>query len=208
MLVYHLKHEVEAEPIEYFLEGYDETHYYIDTMCRFLQEFFQLTEAEADSFVKALENAYVAALPANQDGFVATGHIVQICLPRAALDRFAYPSIAWGFPAKLFKDSAGRTHVFPVFKDMRYSKKILRDTAGMMPVSQAEFLRSPEMSGLQTRILAHPNLFLVHGAVCNVFHANPGFDARAFRARMLEILHPLVTLRPHPPSLHFTLFRT
>ena len=83
--------------------------------------------------------------------------------PRAALDYFACASVAWGFPARLLKESKVRTHVFPVVsEDPRYSKKMKGGAAAqiaeMIPIQQAQFLRPPEMSGLPTRILGQPNL--------------------------------------------------
>jgi len=140
---------------------------------------------------------YKASLPpkSTDDDFVAKGHTLQICLPRAALDRFAYPSVAWGHPVSLYSEIQAKNepmilHVFPVSEQRFYGAK--KTPKGMRPVPQAEFLRSPEISELQTRILAHPNLYLRHGAVCNVFHGNPNFDPRAFRGRMLQILQPLI----------------
>ena len=212
-VVYHMDHELEAEPMDSFLEGYDETLFYTETMREFLKAFLGVPEAEAEALVDAMQTAYVASLPPNRDDFVATGHLVQICVPRAALDRFAYPSVSWGFPVRLFKDQEGRTHTFPEFPgDPRYSKKVkgwtASSTSEMTPIQQAHFLRSPEMSGLQTRIIGHPNLYLHQGAVCNVFHANPAFDPRAFRGRMLEILEPLVIQARAQPNkrLQFSKF--
>ena len=120
-----MDHEVEAEPMDSFLEGYDETQFYTETMREFLETFLGVPEVEAEAVVNAMQAAYVASLPPNRDDFVATGHMVQICMPRAALDRFAYPSVSWGFPVRLFKDQEGRTHAFPEFPgDPRYSKKV------------------------------------------------------------------------------------
>jgi len=196
-VAYHVNHGVEAEPLKYFFTGYNETRAYRGTMCTFLCEFMGVSEAVAEAAVEQLMAEYKALLPpkSTDDGFVAKGHTLQICLPRAALDRFAYPSEAWGHPVSLYSEIQAKNepmilHVFPVSEQRFYGAK--KTPKGMRPVPQAEFLRSPEISELQTRILAHPNLYLRHGAVCNVFHGNPNFDPRAFRGRMLQILQPLI----------------
>ena len=197
-VAYHVNHGVEAEPLKYFFSGYNETRAYRGTMCTFLCEFMGVSEAVAEVAVEQVMAEYKASLPpkSTDDGFVAKGHTLQICLPRAALDRFAYPSEAWGHPVSLYREiedddnDEARTHAFPMFDHRFFGAK--KTPKGMTPVPQAEFLRSPEISELQTRILAHPNLYLRHGAVCNVFHGNPNFDQRAFRGRMLQILQPLI----------------
>ena len=167
--VYHVNHSAEAAPLRFFLDGYNETRAYRDTMSTFLCEFMDVPKAAADSAVEQVMAEYKASLPpkSTDDGFVAKGHTLQICLPRAALDRFAYPSVAWGHPVSLYSEIQAKNepmilHVFPVSEQRFYGAK--KTPKGMRPVPQAEFLRSPEISELQTRILAHPNLYLHRGA--------------------------------------------
>ena len=56
--MYHMDHEVEAEPIDFFLEGYDETQFYTDIMRDFHEAFLGLTEAEAEALVDEMQAAY------------------------------------------------------------------------------------------------------------------------------------------------------
>ena len=78
---------------------------------------------------------------------------------------------------------------------------------GCEPMALDAFLRTLALSELQSGILAHPNLFLRHGARTRVFHANPRFDAEGFRAEARRILEPFIAEAQRRGSrIHYTLF--
>jgi hypothetical protein len=172
-----LKHEMEASPLKYY-EGYDETQTYVDEMERRMREFFGLAADVAESAVRAMFELYQLAHPGG------SGHCLQICVPMAALSRFAYPCVSWGTPVTVWVDGRGKLHVFDA------EGPISRE--GLVPLTLAEVLRRTELCELQTRILAHPNLFLTAGAFTNVFHAHPGFDERGFKTKLYTLLKPLI----------------
>ncbi len=191
----HSQHSVEADPFLFFFDGYHETFVFKTTMAQFLENHLGASHASAVQAVDAAIALYEQALLPNADGFVAKGHTLQICIPRAALRQFVYPCIEYGHPVKLYTERATtggvpRVHAVPVHRHMRHSIAPPDDTMEPMPLET--FLRTPLLSDLQSRIIAHPNLFLKHGAVTNVFHGNPSFDAPLFRARLLELLTPFI----------------
>ena len=61
--VYHMDHEVKAEPMNFFLEGYDETQFYIDAMRRCLEAFLGLPEAEVDEMQAASTHWWTRCWP-------------------------------------------------------------------------------------------------------------------------------------------------
>lgn len=176
-----LTHEMEASPLNYY-EGYDETNTYVEEMERFMREFFGLAPDVSVVAVRAMFELYHLA---HQRRDTFTGHCLQICLPYAALQRFAYPCVSWGQPVTLWLDQDDKLHVFDVHGPAS-------PTDFKRQLSLAEVLRRPELCELQTRILAHPNLFLTAGAFTRVFHANPGFDEEGFKAKLRVLLGPLI----------------
>lgn len=177
-----MTHHKEASPVHFF-EGYDETSTYIQQMERFMHEFFDLTKQGAEEAVEAMFTLYKNA-QSDADNF--KGHCLQICVPFDALSNFAYPCVSWGKPVKLFMTDDKKLHAFEI------SDKDMETIDNSKPVSLAELLRRTELCELQTRILAHPNLFLTAGAVTNVFHANPKFDRDAFRMDLFRMLEPFI----------------
>jgi hypothetical protein len=49
------------------------------------------------------------------------------------------------------------------------------------------------MGKIQSRILAHPNLYLEHGAFAEVVSGNRNFDRKEFQDDLREILTPLIS---------------
>lgn len=189
-VVYHVQHSAEAAPLSNLFTGYNATIAYESKITSTLRTLLEMSTEEAERVLTemlALYRAQFQALPMGAD--VADAHTLQICIPRSQLERFAYPCVAWGYPVRLFLSRTERIHAFPVFEHNRYEGYGSEPESAMeAPLSLTEFLRMPEMSDLQTRILAHPNLFLRHGAVTNVFHTDPHFDPARFRAQMIELL--------------------
>lgn len=176
----HLSHEEEAGPMNYYT-GYDETTTYERQMQRFMVTFFELSEEDSRSWVKGIFKLYRKA---QKGAGKFKGHCLQICIPSAALSKFAYPCVSYGWPVELRKDSDDRLHVY----DIR-DTTLNRQSEG---VSLAQLLRRNEMRELQSRIIAHPNLFLAAGAYVNVFHANPHFNPCYFKRDLFTLLQPLI----------------
>jgi hypothetical protein len=170
-----LDHSREASPVHFF-EGYDETYTYEDTMARFVSTFFGVGAEAAARVVADCFALYDAAQPL----YERKGHCLQLVLPHAAVRAFAYPCVHWGRPVRLFVDADARLH----------AKPWQPSAAGDIDLVQLLRERA-ELGELQSRIIAHPNLFLEHGAFCNVFHGNPDFDAERFSAQLSERLAPL-----------------
>jgi hypothetical protein len=128
------------------------------------------------------------------------GHLLQIAVPRAQAARFVYPSVSWGLPVAIRRvetDGAERLHA--------YSDVPREDGPGE---GLEVLLDSPQRSQLQSRILAHHNLFHLHGAKAAVFHANKHFDAHTFRAQVANELAPWIRVaRLRTRGLRFTKFR-
>jgi hypothetical protein len=210
--VYHLIHDAEASPLNCLFNGYDETIAYTDTMRAFAESFFGLSKEDAKALVTQIMTLYDEFIKVpNADGNAARGHTLQICIPRGVIDRFVYPCASWGHPVRIFKagdcddSDEARVHVLPFHESQWYYSKM--SSEGMTPISQREFLRSPNLSNLQSRILAHPNLFLKHGAVTNVFHGNQSFDEAGFRQSLIALLHPHIdTAIARQKRLSYSLF--
>ena len=60
-------------------------------------------------------------------------------------------------------------------------------------MSFQEIMSSEYMGKIQSRILAHPNLYLEHGAFTQVVSGSREFDRRQFQDDLREILAPLIS---------------
>jgi hypothetical protein len=183
-----LTHECEASPMHYF-EGYNETHTYEQEMVRFMRLFFELPSEEAIELVKDIFKMYSKAQKGAGKRF--KGHCLQICIPSTVLSHFAYPCVSWGKPVNLFLGEKDKLHAFEISETSPFEKK---EEGLERVVSLAELLRRRELCELQTRIIAHPNLFLTAGAVTNVFHGNPWFDDEAFKVALFNRLKPYINI--------------
>jgi hypothetical protein len=192
---------IEAQPLSYFFDGYDETHGYMEKISSFLQAFLGASAQEAEQIIADLVSAYdEAQSPHEHNG----GHTLQICVPRAALERFVYPAVAWGHPVSVWHDAGKRLQVVPVWQHQLCNSDLRKNASGMKGGERVRvpadwtaipfeaFLHSPDVGHLQSRIMAHPFLFLEHGAVTNVFHGNVHFNAPHFRVRAVLRLRPLI----------------
>jgi hypothetical protein len=217
--VYHMIHDAEASPLKFLFEGYNETIEYSETMREFTEKFFGLNKDDARALVTRIMELYDNFIKVpNADGNAARGHTLQICIPRAAINKFVYQCASWGHPARIFKDCAAgdasddelhqaRVHAFPVFESQQYYSNA--SSEGMTLTSQEEHLRSPNLSNLQSRIIAHPNLFLEYGAVTNVFHGNQSFDEVGFRRSLIALLRPHIDAAiVRQQSLSYSRFET
>jgi hypothetical protein len=92
------------------------------------------------------------------------GHLLQICLPRVGgldLEEFSYLSLAWGAPVHVWEKHSGAFEIRSVYDDV----DTLTSAGCIRRVPMAELLHMPEMTAVQLLLIAHPNLFLLHG-VC------------------------------------------
>lgn len=184
--MHQLSHELEADPLQYFLGGYDESYSYKTTMREFLETHCRASRDEAAHTVERLLNLHRDMNPLGsgqeRDDRVI-GHMVQITIPREQAARFAYPCVSWGKPAAI-RRVENKLHAY-------------KDTP---PDGLGEGLEvlfdSREISQLQSRILAHPHLFCLHGGTTRVFHANMHFDEEEFRRRVARELEPWARRAP------------
>ena len=121
------------------------------------------------------------------------GHMLQIHVPRSQLTRFVYPCAAYGMPLHLFQTEDGHVDAYPMYGSHRNCTPPTEPLPpGVSHMSLEALLDSPAATCVQSRILGHPNLWLLHGAHTRVFHSNPYFDANKFRERMLSLLAPYI----------------
>jgi hypothetical protein len=108
------------------------------------------------------------------------GHCLQICVPASALNRFVYPCVFYGKPITLHAKHEAYVAYdrFPPVADPP------------PPARFEEVLLSPSGKNMQARIIAHPNLFLRHGAVVNVLDGDYRFDPDAFRSALRALVRP------------------
>jgi len=170
-IVYDGHHICEANPIRFFV-GYDGTPGYWQHNIRKVLTT-NMSEASASGICLKMESLYQK----HSNGY---GNCLQICVPASALHQFVYPCVHYGKPVTVH-GTAGAYKVHDKFPSHPVNT-----------VSYEEFLFSAEARHTQARIIAHPNLFLKHGAVVNVMNGNPEFDADGFREGMLEIMQPFL----------------
>jgi len=60
-------------------------------------------------------------------------------------------------------------------------------------LSLQEVMNSKHMGKVQSRILAHPNLYLEHGAFAEVVSGSRGFDRKRLQDDLRQILAPAIS---------------
>jgi hypothetical protein len=196
------RHGVEASPLS-FRQGYHIHPQWKDRIGEVLQRFFSVSETKASEFIKGIEDIYRKNQHMDDDDIDIptpfnhkTGHLLQICIPRNVVDHFAYTAIEYGFPSTAYVLEGG-DHV-----GQSPFKKPPPDAVRQLTFH--EIMKSEDMANLQSRILAHPNLFLRHGAFTNVVSANPLFNRKTFQDDLSRLLHPLITqAQMQGKRLHF-----
>lgn len=175
-----LFHELEANPARFYY-GYDATFVWSFTARETLEKIMGVDPKTARDIVTNISSLYKAQFKENDH----VGHLIQISIPETEVERFAYMSVAYGHPVQVIEHTNGRRMAHQLFnqKENPRSRKL----------TMLEALASPEISKLQARIIAHPNLFLLHGATVSVESAHAGFDRKRFQDEMIKLLEPLAT---------------
>jgi len=204
------KHYPEAPPCR-FSRGFFIGPQWMYEIQEFVARFFGLSETEAKALTSAIENIYRQ----NQHIFDAdttttttttktssgpkAGHLLQICIPCEVADHFVFNAIEYSHPVSVYVLENG--------KHVAYTPLRPPPPNAVRKLSLHEIMHSPDMANMQSRILAHPNLFLCHGAFTNVVSGNPLFDRQKFQQDLLLLLHPLIcAAKAQSKSLHFNKF--
>ena len=179
----------EANPL-YFPLGYEGSFQWTADLIRFMQTFFEIENGEAKEIMEDLVRMYSAQFDPDS---TVEGHMIQIFIPSKILHEFVYLAMDYGKPVNVYRSMTRNStgfhtyHSYPMF-----GEPIIRPPADFEPVDIANVLRSQWGSHLQSRIIGHPNLFLKRGALANVYHGTPTFDAVRFRNEMMRRLQPYI----------------
>jgi len=162
---------VEARPVLFF-DGYDGTPSQWENAIK--EELTtRLSEPESSGLILQMEALY-------QEHSNELGNCLQICVPSLVLNQFVYPCVYYGTPISI----RGNPHAYNAYN--RFPSHPENE------VPYEEFLMSSQACNTQARIIAHPNLYLKHGAVVNIMHGNPDFDPLGFRDSLREIIAPFL----------------
>jgi hypothetical protein len=111
-----IHNHAEASPVEYFLCGYDESHYYRASMEDFLMKYCMASRDAAHRVVNRLFKWQCAMNPKRMGQHERVmGHLLQITVPREQAARFVHASVSWGLPGAIRRvetDEAERLHVY------------------------------------------------------------------------------------------------
>ena len=169
-----LAHVLEAPPTRFY-QGYDITQW-VFTMRETLEKILGMDRSAAETLLGQIDDLYNAQF--NHDD--TESHLLQISIPVSQVERFAYMSVAYGYPVKVLEGANGKRKAY-LWNDAKQTGKALHIH---------QILESPEAAKLQTRIIAHPNLFLLHGATVSVASAHAGYDRKRFQDGVLALLAP------------------
>lgn len=185
-----LSHEREAPPTT-FVNGYDSAAVlWIEQCARDVQLVLDIPYRTAHPLIEELIRFYHERLAPRYE---TKGHLLQICMPRVGgldLESYAYLSLAWGSPVHVWEKANGQFEIRSVYEDVEAT----RQAGCIRRVPMAEVLHMPEMTGVQLRFIAHPNLFLQHGVfVGNLQSASEQYDRAALFHFMCELFRPYYT---------------
>jgi len=172
----------EASPLSFY-KGYMGIFTWQYIIKDFLVKFLEQSEESCDHIVKLMTEKYKSQFldEYGDDG----GHLIQICIPREYADAFVYTSFAYGMPASLY--------VLPKTKVMAQSAFDEPPPDALGKLSLQEVMNSKHMGKVQSRILAHPNLYLEHGAFAEVVSGSRGFDRKRLQDDLRQILAPAIS---------------
>ena len=185
---FYKKHHLrEASPLFFFNE-YDGS---LLQYRRGMEKIFrrcEIPEEQANELCNTIESLYLEKMSQRYDdgseGF--NGHCLQICVPASALHGYVYPSVYYGTPITLHhhRRKKGQYEAHDRFPESSRPQSL-------PPAARfEEVIFSPDACHMQSRIIGHPNLFIKHGAVTNVFHGEYKFDTDGFRNELRELLRP------------------
>lgn len=135
------------------------------------------------------------------------GHMVQICIPFRVLEKYAYPSVAYGckIDAYTLKDSPSKIVAEISTQNDRYNdRKHINKEEILRTISFQELLRTEHLSRIQARIMAHPDMYIKDNAYCHVYSGLQNFDPLIFRHKMVLVMQPIIEnfLKSHKNSAH------
>ena len=171
---YHEWQSREANPL-YFYQGYDTT---LGIWEQNVQKALGMRMSAGEAMKRRAEirALYLEMVTVDE---VQYGHCLQICVPESMLLRFVYPCVTYGKPISIHT-CGGRYMGYDLFP--------FRPN----PIPFKKALLSPAARFFQSRIIAHPNLFLSGRAVVNVLHGHHAFDEDAFRKKLCSLMAPLL----------------
>jgi hypothetical protein len=174
-----LYHVLEAPPARFY-KGYDITEWTCAVKGTF-EKVLCLDPPGAERLLGQIQDLYTAHSKPDDT------HLLQINIPNSQVERFAYMSVAYGYPVTVLEDVKGKRTTY------RWNAAALKALPeGTRVLNIHEILACPELAKLQTRIIAHPNLFLVHGATVTVESSRPGYDRKKFQDGIMKLLEPYV----------------
>lgn len=172
-----LRHSLEAHPARFY-NGYDITSW-MPTMMKTFHEVFGLDAESAQRLLDQICKLYDTHYQPEDT------HVLQISIPDSQLERFAYMCIAYGYAVKVIEGPDGKRIAYH-----RNTNNIQTDGKRVLGIH--DILTSPEVAKLQTRIIAHPNLFLLHGATVSVHSSRLGSEYQKVQDGIFELLKPHV----------------
>jgi hypothetical protein len=173
---YRHPHQREAHPLDFY-QGYvvfDKWKYIIRA---FIKIFFEESDESAKQTVELIFEKYKSQIFDKSDSGSHDGHLIQICIPKEHAERFAHTSFAYGMPASIYE-------IYNAHRPQFMAQSSFEGGAppnAKRQLSFQEIMSSKHMGRVQSRIIAHPNLFLQHGAFAEVFLVSVGFDRKKFR---------------------------
>ena len=198
-----LTHEYEAPPTT-FASGYESAAVdWVSQCVDDLQLVFDIPYGKAEGLIAELLQFYHTMMlkPQKSQGRTQAGeggHLLQICLPRVGgldLEEYAYLSLAWGAPVHVWEKHTGAFEIRSVYDDA----DTLTSAGCIRKVPMAEVLHMPEMTAVQLRLIAHPNLFLQHGVcVGNLESGSEQYDRAVLFRYLCELFRPYYTVNIKP----------
>jgi hypothetical protein len=184
-------HQREASPLGFY-HGYMGINTWKYIIQAFIKRFFEESDESARQKVELIFEKYKSQNFDKSDmvdhgHLFHDGHLIQICIPKECAERFVHTSFAYGLPASLYEiDSVNSTKIMAQssFEEIPPNAK--------RQLSFQEIMSSKYMGKVQSRIIAHPNLFLEHGAFTEVFSGSVGFDRKKRQDDICEIMDPLI----------------
>jgi len=186
---YTKEHCVEAHPLG-FERGYNgTTDWMYDTLPNFLMTFFEQDRKSAETIVAKMRELYQfqsfdLKTSNGENRAIHQGHMLQICIPKKYAEKFAYTSFSYGYPASVYATSQSLHIAMSSFNDPPPN--------AIRQLSFDEIMSGGDMAMLQTRIIAHPNVFLQHGAFTHVLSASSQFNRKKFQDDLRHLLNPLI----------------
>jgi len=183
---YRHPHQREAFPLDFY-EGYVVFDKWKHIIRAFIKIFFEESDESAKQTVELIFEKYKSQNFDISDSGSHDGHLIQICIPKEHAERFAHTSFAYGMPASIYE-------IYNAYRPQFMAQSSFEGAPpnAKRQLSFQEIMSSKHMGRVQSRIIAHPNLFLQHGAFAEVFSGSVGFDRKKLQDDICEIMDPLI----------------